>query len=322
MNKINKIERLVNTIIILKAHPGIQVESLAEIFDTSIRTIYRDFRSLNIAGLPVYSSTGPHGGYYIHEHYFLPPLRFTGEEAASLFLAGNFLLQQKGFPYQKDIRLALFKIESLLEKENKKYIQEVKDKISFNIQKLKDYEEYSETFDLLNKAILEKRKINLKYYTISRDKLTNRTINSYHLMFRQGVWYLIAFCNWRKKTKIFRVDRIKEIAISDDTFETPSDFSLSAYMGKSWQVVRGEDQAIKVKIYPPISRWVREEIRHPTQKIEELPDGSILFSAEVSGFIEVKKWILGMGSSAQVFSPKGLRKEIQEEIAGMERRYK
>ena len=322
MNKINKIERLVNTIIILKAHPGIQVESLAEIFDTSIRTIYRDFRSLNIAGLPVYSSTGPHGGYYIHEHYFLPPLRFTGEEAASLFLAGNFLLQQKGFPYQKDIRLALFKIESLLEKENKKYIQEVKDKISFNIQKLKDYEEYSETFDLLNKAILEKRKINLKYYTISRDKLTNRTINSYHLMFRQGVWYLIAFCNWRKKTKIFRVDRIKEIAISDDTFETPSDFSLSAYMGKSWQVVRGKDIGIKVKIFPPASRWVKEEIRHSTQKIEELSDGSVIFSAEVSGLIEVKKWILGMGSSAQVLAPQSLRKEIQEEIAGMERRYK
>jgi predicted DNA-binding transcriptional regulator YafY len=141
-------------------------------------------------------------------------------------------------------------------------------------------------------------------------------------MFRQGVWYLIAFCHWRKKIKIFRVDRIKEITISNDTFETPSDFSLSAYMGKSWQIVRGKDQAIKVKIYPPISRWVREEIRHPTQKIEELFDGSIIFSAEVSGLIEVKKWILGMGSSAQVLAPQILRKEIQEEIEGMERRYK
>jgi predicted DNA-binding transcriptional regulator YafY len=311
-----------NTIIILKAHPGIQVKSLAELFNTSIRTIYRDFNSLNFAGLPVYSSTGPHGGYYIHEHYFLPPLRFTGEEAASLFLAGNFLLQQKGFPYQKDICLALLKIESLLEKENKKYINKVKDSISFNIQKLKDYEDYNEIFTLLNEAILKKKQVHLQYYTISRDKLTNRTINPYHLMFRQGAWYFIAFCHWRKKTKIFRVDRIKEITISNDTFETPSDFSLSAYMGKSWQVVRGKDQAIKVKIYPPISRWVKEEIRHPTQKIEELSDGSVIFSAEISGLIEVKKWILGMGSSAQVLTPQSLRKEIEEEIAGMERRYR
>lgn len=311
-----------NTIIILKTHPGVQVKNLAQIFNISYRTIYRDFKSLDFAGLPVYSSTGPNGGYYIDEHYFLSPLRFTGEEAASLFLAGNFLLQLKGFPYQKDIHLALLKIETLLEKKNKKYINEVKDTISFNIQKLKDYEEYSETFTLLNEAILNKRQVHLKYYTISRDEITTRTINPYHLMFRQGAWYLIAYCHWRKEVKIFRIDRIKEIKISDEKFETPSKFSLSTYMGKSWQVVRGKDQKIRVKIYPPVSRWAKEELRHHTQKIRKLSDGSIIFSAEVSGLIEVKKWILGMGSSAEVLSPQILRKEIQEEIEGMEMRYK
>jgi len=112
----NKIERLMNTIIILKIHPGIQVENLARILNISCRTIYRDFNTLALAGLPVHSSTGLHGGYYINEHYFLPPLRFTGEEVASLFLAGNFLLQQKGFPYQKPMYLALLKIENLPEK--------------------------------------------------------------------------------------------------------------------------------------------------------------------------------------------------------------
>ncbi|TFG91591.1 MAG: HTH domain-containing protein, partial [Candidatus Atribacteria bacterium] len=177
----NKIERLMNTIIILKAQPGIPVESLARILNISCRTVYRDFNTLALAGLPVHSSTGPHGGYYIDEHYFLPPLRFSGEEAASLFLAGNFLLQQKGFPYQKNMHLALLKIENLLEKDNKKYIREVKDSISFNIQKLKDYEDYSETFALLNEAILNKKQVHLKYYTISRDEITTRTVNPCHL---------------------------------------------------------------------------------------------------------------------------------------------
>ena len=118
----NKIERLMNTIIILRTHPGIQVESLARILNISCRTIYRDFKILDLAGLPVHSSAGPHGGYYIDEHYFLPPLGFTGEEAASLFLAGNFLFQQKGFPYQKAMHLALLKIENLLEKDNSLFL--------------------------------------------------------------------------------------------------------------------------------------------------------------------------------------------------------
>jgi len=310
-----------NTIIILKAHPGVQVKNLAQIFNTSCRTIYRDFKSLDFAGLPVYSFTGPHGGYYIDKHYFISPLRFTGEKAASLFLTANFLPQQKGFPYQKDMHLALLKIENLLEEDNKKYVREVKDSISFNIQKLKDYEDYNEIFTLLNKAILEKKQVHLKYYTISRDEITTRTVNPYHLMFRQGAWYLIAYCHWRKEIKIFRIERIKEIKISEEKFEIPAKLSLSTYMGKSWQVVRGKDQTIKVKIYPPVSRWVKEEIRHPTQKREELFDGSVIFSAEVSGLIEVKKWILGMGSYAEVLSPKILRKEIAEEIAGMQERY-
>jgi len=318
----NKIERLMNTIIILKTHPGIQVESLARILDISNRTIYRDFSTLSLAGLPVHSFTGPHGGYYIDEHYFLPPLRFTGEEAASLFLAGNFLLQQKGFPYQKNMVLALLKIENLLQKDNKKYIREVKDSISFNIQKLKDYEDYSETFACLNKAILNKKQVQLTYYTISRDEITIRTINPYHMMFRKGAWYLIAYCHWREKTKIFRIDRIKELHITEDTFTVSSKFSLSDYMGKSWQVVRGEDQKIRVKIFPPASRWAKEELRHPTQEIKKLSDGSIIFSAEVSGITEVKKWILGMGSYAEVLAPKSLRREIEEEITGMKERYK
>jgi len=318
----NKIERLMNTIIILKTHPGIQVGSLARILDISNRTIYRDFSTLSFAGLPVHSSTGPHGGYYIDEHYFLPPLRFTGEEAASLFLAGNFLLQHKGFPYQKNMVLALLKIENLLQKDNKKYITEVKDSITFHIQKLKDYEDYSETFARLNEAILHKKQVHLKYYTISRDEITTRTINPYHLMFRKGAWYLIAYCHWREKTKIFRIDRIKELHISEDTFTVSPKFSLSDYMGKSWQVVRGKDQKIRVKIFPPASRWAKEELRHPTQKIRELSDGSIIFSAEVSGITEVKKWILGMGSHAEVLAPQSLRREIEEEIAGMKERYK
>ena len=318
----NKIERLMNTIIILKTHPGIQVMSLAQILNISCRTIYRDFKTLDLAGLPVYSSTGPHGGYYIDEHYFLPPLRFTGEEAASLFLAGNFLLQQKGFPYQRDMHLALLKIENLLEEDNKKYIHEVKDSISFNVQKLKDYEDYSEAFALLNVAILNKRQVNLKYYTISRDEITTRTVNPFHLMFRKGAWYFIAYCHWRKEIKIFRIDRIKELQVTEDTFTVSSKFSLSDYMGKSWQVVRGKDQKIRVKIFPPASRWAKEELRHSTQKIKKLSDGSIIFSAEVSGISEVKKWILGMGSYAEVLAPKSLRREIEEEISGMNKRYK
>lgn len=80
-----------NTIVILKARPGIPVKDLAQIFNTSYRTIYRDFESLIFAGFPVYSFPRPHGGYYIDKNCFLPLLRFSPEEAAS-FIPGKKII--------------------------------------------------------------------------------------------------------------------------------------------------------------------------------------------------------------------------------------
>ncbi|GAB4118312.1 MAG: WYL domain-containing protein [Candidatus Caldatribacteriota bacterium] len=322
--EIHKIERLINLILLIRNQPGIKVKDLANIFETCKRTIYRDFNTLSLAGFPVYSAPGKDGGYFLTPDYFLPPLRFTCEEAASLLISIKFFLKQKGFPYQEHIQLALAKLEGALGSDSRDYIQKIDKQISIYLGKLKDYQDYNDVFQKINQAILEKRQIQIKYYTITRDKLTDRKLDPLHLMFKGGFWYLIAFCHWREEIKIFRIDRIREITLTKNIFQTPTDFSLSSYLGKSWQVVRGEcePQKIEIKIFLPASRWVREERRHPTQEIIPLNDEVILFKVEVDSFIEIKKWILQLGSCAQVLQPKSLREEIQEEIEGMRERYK
>jgi len=322
--EIHKIERLINLVLLIKNQPGIKVKEIANIFETSKRTIYRDFNTLSLAGFPVYSAPGRVGGYFLTPGYFLPPLRFTCEEAASLLISAKLFLNQKGFPYQEHIQLALAKLESTLGTENRQYIKKIDKMISISLGKLKDYQEYSDIFQKLNQAILEKRQIEIDYYTITRNKLTKRIVDPLHLMFREGFWYLIAFCHWRKEIKIFRIDRIQSITLADKTFEVPSNFSLSSYMGKSWRVVRGDGKPkiVEIKIFPPASRWVKEEMRHPTQEIIPLADEAILFKVEVTSFIEIKKWILQMGSCAQVLEPQELKEEIIKEIEEMRERYK
>ena len=324
MSEIHKIERLMNLVLLIKNRPGIKVQDIAHIFEICTRTVYRDFKTLALAGFPVFSMPGKRGGYFINKDCFLPPLRFTCEEAASILIAAKVFLKQKGFPFQEYIQLALAKIEGILENENKQYMQKIDKKISVSLGKLKEYQEHRDTFRKLNQAILEKRQIEISYYTITRNKLNKRTVDPFHLMFRGGFWYLIAFCHWRNEIKIFRIDRIHSITLSDITFQIPFDFSLSSYMGKSWQVVRGDGKPnkIEIKVFPPASRWVREEMRHPTQEIIPLENEAILFQAEVTSFIEIKKWILEMGSCAQVIKPEELKKEIIEEIEGMRERYK
>lgn len=321
---IYKIERLMNLVLLIKNNPGIHVKKIAESFNISERTVYRDFITLSFTGIPVYSAPGKGGGYFIDKDCFLPPLRFTCEEAASILIAAKFFQTQKGFPYQQHIQLALEKIEGVLETENKQYMQKIDKKISVFLSKFKDYQQYSTIFQETNKAIIEKRQIKITYYSMSKDETTKRTLDPIHLMFRGGFWYLIAFCHLRNKIKMFRIDRIKDLQLTDKTFQVPADFSLASYMGKSWQVVRGEGETyqVEIKIFPPAARWVKEEMLHPTQKITSSDNGSIIFNAEVPSFIEIKKWVLRLGSCAEVLKPEGLKKEVIEEIKGMGRRYR
>ena len=321
---IYKIERLMNLVFLIKNNPGIHIKKIAESFNISERTVYRDFITLSLAGIPVYSATGKGGGYFIDEGCFLPPLRFTCEEAASILIAAKFFQKQRGFPYQQHIQLALEKIEGVLETENKQYMQKIDKKISVFLSKFKDYQQYSTIFQETNKAIMEKRQIKITYYSISNDEITKRKLDPIHLMFRGGFWYLIAFCHLRNEIKMFRIDRIKALQMTDIIFQVPADFSLASYMGKSWQVVRGEGEAyqVEIKIFAPASRWVKEEKRHPTQKIIALENGDILFTAEVSSLSEIKSWILQLGSYAEVVKPKELKEEVIEEIKKMRRRYR
>jgi predicted DNA-binding transcriptional regulator YafY len=186
VSKIHKIERLMNLVLLIKNNPGIHVKKIAESFNISERTAYRDFITLSLAGFPVYSATGKGGGYFIDKDYFLPPLRFTCEEAASLLIAAKIFQSQKGFPYQQDIQLALAKIEGILEIKNKEYMQKIDKKISVYLGKLKDYQQYNTIFQEINKSILEKRQIKINYYSISREEVNERILDPFHLMFRRG----------------------------------------------------------------------------------------------------------------------------------------
>ena len=323
MSGIYKIERLMNLVLLIQNNPGIHIKKIAESFNISERTVYRDFATLYVAGIPVNLYPVKGGGYFINKDCFLPPMRFTCEEAASILIAAKFFQKQKGFPYQQHIQLALEKIEGVLETENKQFMQKIDKKISVFLSRFKDYQQYNTIFQDINKAIMEKRQIRLTYYSISSDKITKRNLDPIHLMFRGGFWYLIALCHLRNEIKMFRIDRIKDLQLIDKIFQVPADFSLASYMGKSWQVVRGEGETyqVEIKIFSPASRWVKEEKRHSTQKIIALEDETIIFKAEVSSLSEIKRWVLQLGSCAEVIAPEELKKEVIEEIKEMGRRY-
>jgi predicted DNA-binding transcriptional regulator YafY len=132
---------------------------------------------------------------------------------------------------------------------------------------------------------------------------------------------MIGYCRLRKGVRIFAIDRIKEMEITDEPFEIPESFDLDGFMKSSFGVFHGDPVRVKIRFSADIAGYIAEKIWHETQNIEYQQDGSILFTAEVAGTDEIKFWILNWGSKAVVLEPQSLKDEISSEVTAMLKRY-
>lgn len=315
-------ERIINLLYFIQQRPGVQCNELANLFGASRRTIQRDLHQLRKLGFSIDSSRGQAGGFISRGGYYLKPLTFTGPEALALFVAARVLLEQEGFPYRADLQSALDKVARVVSPKDENLFWGLEQNISLLVSGLRNYGPWGKTFKSLNDAILNKRRLTIVYSSYSSQCVSERQVDPYHILFRDGFWYLVGYCHTRKETRIFRIDRINDSSFTEEKFDSPKDFNIQDYLGKSWRIGKGEDIEVAIKFYPPICRLIREGIWHPSQRLDELPGGEVIFRATVEGNWEVKKWILSWGAAAEVLEPEELRKEIKWELAEMVDKYK
>jgi len=321
MSDLARTERLLNLLYTIQKSKGIQAKELALIFGRTTRTIQRDINDLRKLGFCIDSSTGAAGGFASRGAYVLKPLVFSGAEALALFVASRVLLEQNGFPYRNDLKSALEKIAHVIREKDEKFFQGLEPRTSIIVKQLKDYYPWGNIFEEINRAILEQTTIEITYDSYSSHTVSVRRVNPYHMMFREGCWYLVGYCHSREEIRIFRIDRIKALALTDESFQLPGDFSLQEYFKDSWQLGKGEPIKVKVRFDPPVSRLIRENTWHPSQEIEELEGDSLVLTVSVEGTWEIKKWILSWGAEAECLAPKGLRGEIGRELKVMVGKY-
>lgn len=305
MSKYERLARLLKIITIVKSNPRLTRADLARICEVdSVRTIQRDINSLAIADIPIFWSGE---GYEIMPDFFLPPLALTLEEALSLVLSARAYSEGEGAFHETAVESALSKILATLPKSARILLELDSDKISVESRKVMNMGGF---VSRLYQAILNTRQLRINYYSYSRNAISERDVDPYALSFRRRAWYLIAFCHMRNDILMFRANRIKTLDYTGEVFSRPPDFSVKEYMAKSWQTMKGEETEVVVKFSPAIAPLIKEVEWHPSQHIENLPDGSILYSATVSGVKEISFWILGYGQNAEVISPVNLRKEL------------
>jgi predicted DNA-binding transcriptional regulator YafY len=181
-----------------------------------------------------------------------------------------------------------------------------------------------EVFKQLGRAAIERRRIQMTYYTATRGQVTERRADPLHLRSHLSEWYLIAFDHLRREVRDFHVGRIRGLTVLDERFDWPRGFDLSTYVDSGFSMVRGREPfQVEIVFDEYQARWIRERGPvHPTEQREELPAGELLIRMRVTALDGVKRFVMQYGSHARVIAPERLRQEIQEETQAMSALYK
>lgn len=199
---------------------------LAAKFSVSVRTIYRDIRALEQAGIPIVTEEGK--GYSMMEHYSIPPIMFTENQANALILAEQLVMKNKDASFIKDYTEAIDKIKAVLKhnlKDNANLLAE-RTRFSQNVNGERNSNNLSDLQFALTNFYLTKIT-----YTNEADSTTERLIEPFALLSTQENWLLVAWCRLRNEFRYFRLDRIKKLEILTEKF-TPYKMTLQEYFDK------------------------------------------------------------------------------------------
>jgi proteasome accessory factor B len=134
--------------------------------------------------------------------------------------------------------------------------------------------------------------------------------------------YLMGFDETRDAMRTFKVERISDLTVTAERFDAPEAGMLEAALRRAWDII-GDQPVITVvlRFTPSVATRVREATWHPTQQVEEQPDGSLRWTAQVAGMVEIRLWILSWGDEVEVIEPPELRADVRDRLRRALERY-
>lgn len=303
------INRLLGIVYTLLNKETVTAITLAERYEVSVRTIYRDIEVLSQAGIPLYTRKGKNGGICLMEQFVLDKMLITPRE-------------------QQEILSALLSMKETRAIEEKEILQKLSD--FFKTQPTNwitiDFSDWGDgqkqLFEDIKEAILTQRVITFDYYGQNR-AMSRRTVEPVQLLFKEYTWYLHAYCRERHAVRTFKLTRIKKLEVLEEIFEPKEVWSkkVESSMEKS------QDTKATSVSAPLITLWIDKKEAYRVydhfaeSDIEILEDGNFVVRVTYPLDEWVYSLILSFGASAKVLEPIEIREEIKKRIADMQKNY-
>lgn len=220
----SQLSRLISILTLLKSKRLITATELAEKFDVSVRTIYRDIRKLEESGVPVITIEGK--GYSLMDGYSVAPVQFTEQQANALITAEKIIKQSHDTSFVKEFEDAMVKIKSVF----RDSIQTKGELLDSKIHVFNYREEnlVSSALSEIQMAITNFNFIEINYRKANDPNITFRKIEPHAIITTLQKWILIAWCHLRNEYRSFRIDRIQHYKILSKKFEDRK-FNLQDY---------------------------------------------------------------------------------------------
>jgi len=293
-----KINRLLEITIILLNRKSVTARELADRFDVSTRTIYRDLDVLSTAGVPVYTNKGNGGGISLLEDYALNKTLLSEQESESLVLALK-TLQATKYP---EIDMVLDKIGGLFKN------TEASDWVDIDLSPWGSQPNEYNKFADIKRAILKRQVISFCYINSNGERST-RSMEPMRLIFKGLAWYLWGYCRVKNDFRVFRISRMKDLQLCQDFFQRrkhdpPVIDDASSTSPRSMQM--------RLKFHPEVLYRVYDDF--DDAMIEKKEDGS----CELSVTFPVDEWVYGFllsfGEHVEVLEPEHIRLTILNKL--------
>ncbi|NWG21016.1 MAG: WYL domain-containing protein [Chloroflexi bacterium] len=313
--RLDVIERL-----LARTPDGLTTGELAAMVRMDTDTIRRDLAMLESRGTGLLK----HGRRWRLDHRrSLHVVKLTNDEVLALYLAAR-LLSRHSDEHNPHVVQALEKLADAVDTKSPLFARHIY-QAAMAVRTRRTRRDYVEALEVLTRGWAEGRKVRLHYRSYTRDETTERLFAPYFIEPSSIGYacYVIGFDDLRQELRTFKVERVKDARLTDERFTIPAHFDPLELLASAWGVVWRDAADIEVvlRFDPTVVRRVKESVWHHSQRIDDLPDGSCLFTVQVGSTLEMKPWIRQWGAAVEVLAPANLRAELIDEVRAMVRVY-
>lgn len=275
---------------------------LAEKFEVSVRTIYRDIDIISSMGIPIYAMQGKGGGITLLDNFVLDKSLLSTREKEQILMALQGIMATE----QNSSDELLTKLGSLFQAKNTNWIE-----VDFSSWVKNDSSQ--DIFNLIKSAIFSRSVISFQYFSSNRES-TKRRVEPLKLVFKSKGWYLYGFCLMRNDYRFFKLTRIRDMEIQAEAYS--HEIPLTSSIGKridiqnTIAVTLKFDKDIAFRVYDEFAEGVTEEKQGNLYVRTNLPGSDALYS-----------YLFSFADSVEIVEPENIREQVRKKLAAMQKKY-